>query len=147
MSENGLITDALAAATKRRIELKEAVSDVERAIAAPTGKPEWRPNLLTELAGLKVALQQHIDEVEGDEGLLAELRFEVPRLANKIKRVGDEHPMLTEQVDATIELADSDAELDEVRTAVLDTLVAIVRHRQQGADLVYEGYSIDIGGG
>jgi hypothetical protein len=29
---------------------------------------------------------------------------------------------------------------------VLDVLVEIARHRQQGADLVYDAYHVDIGG-
>jgi len=37
-------------------------------------------------------------------------------------------------------------ELDEVRDRGTKLLTALVRHRQRGADLVYEGYSVDIGG-
>lgn len=36
---------------------------------------------------------------------------------------------------------------DALRSEVLDLLVAVARHRQRGADLVYEVHNVDIGGG
>ena len=41
-----------------------------------------------------------------------------------------------------------DAEWAErIRGVLTSVLVALVRHRQRGADLVYEAYAVDIGGG
>jgi hypothetical protein len=37
-------------------------------------------------------------------------------------------------------------ELDEVRERGTTLIAALVRHRQRGSDLMYEGYSVDIGG-
>ena len=37
--------------------------------------------------------------------------------------------------------------VEAVRVAAVDVLGAISRHRQKGADLVWEAYSVDIGGG
>ena len=147
MSEAESRSEALEAAKARRVELKSAVSSVERAAARPSSKPSWREDLLRELDDLRTALDQHVDEVEGEEGLLAELMFTVPRLANKIDRIQAEHPGLQSQVAETIETVTTSDELEAVRDVVLDTLVSIARHRQKGADLVYEGYSVDIGGG
>jgi uncharacterized protein (UPF0335 family) len=138
---------ALGAARQRRVELKEAVSNVEIATSSPIGGPNWRSNLQTELESLRIALEQHVEEVEGAEGLLAQLTDDAPRLVNKIERVRDEHPELTQQVVDAIASAKGSSGAEDLRSEVLAVLVAIVRHRQRGADLVYEGYSVDIGGG
>ncbi len=138
---------ALEAARQRRVELKEAVSSVEIAASSPIGGPNWRSNLQTELESLRIALEQHVKEVEGAEGLLAQLRDDAPRLINKIDRVRDEHPELTQQVADAIASAKGSSGGEDLRSQVLAVLVSIVRHRQRGADLVYEGYNVDIGGG
>jgi septal ring factor EnvC (AmiA/AmiB activator) len=138
---------ALEAARRRRVELQEAVSSVEIAASSPIGGPNWRSNLQTELESLRIALEQHVEEVEGAEGLLAQLRDDAPRLINKINRVRDEHPELTQQVADAIASAKGSSGAEDLRSQVLAVLVSIVRHRQRGADLVYEGYHVDIGGG
>ncbi|MDH3200986.1 MAG: hypothetical protein OEM15_08855 [Myxococcales bacterium] len=127
--------------------MKEAISSVEIAASAPIGGPNWRSNLQTELESLRIALAQHVKEVEGAEGLLAQLRDDAPRLINKIDRVRDEHPELTQQVADAIASAKGSSDAEDLRSQVLAVLVSIVRHRQRGADLVYEGYNVDIGGG
>lgn len=140
-------SEALAAATERRVELKDAISAVERAAASPSAMPSWRDYVLRELETLRLALDRHVSEVEGDDGLLAELTTEVPRLAHKIDQVRDEHPGLVRMVDETIILFNESDDTEAIRGSILETLFAIVRHRQRGADLVFDGYNVDIGGG
>jgi hypothetical protein len=147
MSEFEERSEALIAATARRVELKTAVSRVELSAAAPSALPSWRDDIVRELDDLRIALDQHVSEVEGPDGLLAELGEAAPRLINKIDRVRDEHPDLCRQCGNTIELAKQTSEVSQLRSSVLELLVAIARHRQHGADLVYEGYNVDIGGG
>ncbi|MEE9417346.1 MAG: hypothetical protein V3V01_18850 [Acidimicrobiales bacterium] len=138
---------ALTEAGKRRIELKLAVSQVEIAASSPSGDPKWNATLVTELEDLGEALSQHVEEVEAADGLLAELIEIAPRLVNQIGQVRDEHPVLCAQVSAAITQTKSEDSVDAVRAEVLELLLAISRHRQRGADLVYEGYNVDIGGG
>lgn len=147
MSESNGRSEALAAAVQRRIGLKNAVSRVETAAASASARPGWRDELLGELVELGIALDQHVEEVEGVDGLLAELTTVAPRLVNKINRVRDEHPGLCSDLADTINRVTSSEDVDEVRRTVLEVLTAIARHRQAGADLVYDGYSVDIGGG
>ena len=147
MTTNEQRSQALSAAGEHRVELKEAVSKAERAAASPTAMPSWRDYVLRELEGLRIALDQHVEEVEGTDGLFAELTELSPRLIHKIHAVRDEHPVLCQGVGDAIELANSDAPAAAVRQAVLDVLFLIVRHRQHGADLVFDGYNVDIGGG
>jgi hypothetical protein len=137
---------ALRAAAEKRIELKQALSMVEIAAASPSGESGWRDALRRALEALQVALVEHVEEVEGDDGLLAELMATEPRLANRIGQLQDEHPKLCSQVAASLKAVTSVSDVDDLRDEVLDSLTAIVRHRQKGADLVYEGYSVDIGG-
>ena len=139
--------EALDAARERRIQLKEAVSAVEIAAAAPSADHNWQPHLVARLEDLRIALDDHVEEVEGPGGLLAQLTQDAPRLANKINRVRDEHPALCQQVADVIALAKEPGSATEIRGRAVQLLVDLVRHRQHGADLVYEGYSVDIGGG
>ena len=85
---------------------------------------------------------------EGADGLFAELAAAQPRLANQIERVKGEHPILCEQLDAVIlGTAVGRLTVEQTRSDVLALLSAIAVHRQRGADLIYEGYCVDIGGG
>jgi len=147
MEKIHLASAALAAASERRDQLKFAVSSLERAAAAPSGMPTWPAYVRSELERLSDALDHHVSAVEAPDGLLAEMLQTAPRLAPRIDRVRDEHPALRTMVDDTIALADSGAEPDDVRAAIVETLIAVVRHRQHGADLVFDAYNVDIGGG
>ncbi len=145
MSDNDQPT-RLDAAMERRVELKQALSQVEIAVSSPASNPNWRDHLVHRLDQLRVALDQHIEEVEGDEGLLAGLVVDAPRLANQIEKLQHEHPMLSELLDETVAHLKEGVGTDEIRDEVLRLLFDLVRHRQRGADLVYEAYGVDIGG-
>ncbi len=147
METTHLSSTALTTASDRRDALKSAVSSVERAAASPSGMPSWPAYVLRELGHLREALDHHVTEVEGPHGLLPEMLQTAPRLAAKIDLVRDEHPMLRTMVAETIALAESGADPEELRASIVDTLIAIVRHRQHGADLVFDCYNVDIGGG
>ena len=140
-------SQALEAASAKRVELKLALSKAETATAAPSADPNWAERLLDALRDLQTALYQHVEEVEAPGGLLAELTATAPRLANQIAHVRDEHPVLCQQVAETIGRLESASYAPEtIRSEVTEILMAVVRHRQKGADLVYEGYNVDIGG-
>jgi hypothetical protein len=142
---------AFEAAGDRRVELKAALSVVEIVAAGPAGAPGWRERLTAALVALSKALDTHVAEVERPDGLLEELTEAAPRLVNQVDRLRDEHPALQDQMAALIARAgaigDDTTPVDDLRSEVLDALVAIARHRQRGADLVYEVHNVDIGGG
>jgi predicted NBD/HSP70 family sugar kinase len=135
----------LGAARQRRIELKQAMSATEIAAAAAAGDPTWRGDLRAALDDLRRSWDHHVEEVEGPDGLLPELVGKAPRLAPKVARLDDEHSELRTRIDETIGHLDA-GEVADLRAEVLDVLVAIARHRQLGADLVYDAYHVDIGG-
>lgn len=141
-------SEALQAAARKRLALKEAVSRVETAAASASAEPNWRSQLLARLEELDDALDRHVAEVEAADGLLAELTCVAPRLIGRIDEIKAEHPVLCHQAAQTLTVvADELSEADAVRSAVLELLTAVARHRQRGADLVYEGYDVDLGGG
>ncbi len=139
-------TDALEAAAAKRIELKEALSQVERVAASPSAAAGWRDRLLEELEKLRQALLEHIDEVEAEDGLLHEILTEAPRLANQIESMRTEHGELTHRIEQNIVDVRDREDVIDLRSGVLETLAAVARHRQRGSDLVYDGYNVDIGG-
>lgn len=105
----------------------------------------WRRAVEKSLAGLRAAIDAHVTEVEGPEGLLAQLVADAPRLSNEVELMKREHARLL--VDTDVILADvEDAEPVDIRDRTMSLLRDLVTHRQTGADLVYEAYSTDIGG-
>ncbi len=139
-------SDAVRAAQVRRVELKHALSDVEVAAAAPAADANWRGALVESLEQLKLAIEQHAEEVEGTDGLLDEIVVAAPRLHKRVTQLRREHAVLIGQTLAAITTTRTAHEAGEVRAEVLDVLFALARHRQDGSDLVYEAYNIDIGG-
>jgi hypothetical protein len=138
---------AFAAARERRLDLKLAVSAVEAVMAMAAEEPHWRATARDALHRLKEAFAHHVAEVEGRDGLLLDLTRDAPRLSIRIDQVSAEHPVITKQIETVLEMADGDASVVDLRDAALNTLLVIARHRQHGADLVYEAYHVDIGGG
>ena len=120
---------------------------VETAAASPSADPAWWTINAREMARLRAAFDDHVAEVEADDGLLAELTSDAPRLHRAIVSLQKEHGSICAQIDATIRAIEEQQSIDGARRAMLDTLVAIARHRQAGSDLVYEAYTVDIGGG
>jgi hypothetical protein len=145
--------DALGAAGKHRAVLLDAAAGLEFAIASPIGRGvAWREHVDGELHRLRGALADHTDEVEGDDGLLAEIVQQAPRLSNRVKMMKREHREMDAQIGGFIQELGAlppnagEDHTDEVRDAILELLGRLSRHRQRGADLVYRAYAVDIGG-
>lgn len=145
--------DALDQARARRFALGDAADLIEELLARPGSDPQWTMRVADSLQGLRHAFAAHVDEVESDDGLLPQLLREAPRVANAVRRMEKEHVSITADLDAVAELVQAcggecdAAVVDEIREKMIDVLRAISRHRQKGADLIYEAYNVDIGGG
>lgn len=145
-------TAALDEARTRRLALGDAADLIEDLIARPGSDPRWTMRVADALQGLRHAFRDHVAEVEHDQGLLARLRADAPRLVNGIDRMFAEHLAINAELDTAAALLDScegdcGAEMVEtIREEIVDVLRSISRHRQRGADLVYEAYNVDIGG-
>lgn len=140
-------------ARRRRAPLREAACDLELAVSAPVGTGKvWRDRVRDGLNHILVALDQHVRDTEGPEGLYQELQTEAPRLSNLVRLLGKEHDVIEDDVRSTIaflsELNDvlEEDDAEPAREAVLQVLGKISRHRAKGADLIWRAYSVDIGG-
>jgi hypothetical protein len=147
-------TPTLEEASRRRAELYQAILAVEQAAARPAVEREqqWTKGVLEALEQLEHEILDHIEITERPDGLYTEIVETAPRLAHKVQLLRDEHPQMQE---ATSILKGSlmatpigvGRPVAEARDEIQRLLGRLVKHRQTGADLVWEAYSVDIGGG
>jgi hypothetical protein len=143
-------TPALEAAARRRRELRGALVDFEEALASPIlDREAWRTEVSGALDALATAFAVHVAETEAPAGLYQEMAGIAPHLSAKARRLREEHPQVgAALVDASRRLGGplaDEAEADAIRDELLRLMGRVVRHRQHGADLVWEAYAIDIG--
>jgi hypothetical protein len=152
MEPDSLQTDpGLESLRQHRAELRESMDALEQALAAPAAdlKGFWAERVNVALVELSSDIREHIDITEGPDGLYPGLLTTAPRLSNSVAGLTREHveikglsagllsrmsePILTSDVDG-------------IRDLAVALLAKLSRHRQRGADLVYEAYHTDIGG-
>jgi hypothetical protein len=138
---------AYQAARRKRAELMQAIQDFEQAVAAPAGEAGWREQVRGRLAALRDQLADHVVVTEGPDGLYAELLEHAPRLDRPVAGLVAEHRALQGRADSLAGwLHRPGREVERVRQHASELLAALARHRQRGADLVYEAYATDLGG-
>jgi hypothetical protein len=138
-------TRSLAAARRHRVELLAAIQAFEKAIAAPARDPRWRELVTERLRALREAFGEHVVLTEGPDGLYAELLAHAPRLAHGVDALVREHAVVLAALDR-LSLRMPTMDVERIRSKASDRLLQLARHRQRGADLVYEAYATDIGG-
>jgi hypothetical protein len=137
---------------RRRTDLRYAMAEVqEAASAALAGRPaEWGATLLPHVEELNEAWASHVSGTEGPGGLWDEIRSDAPRLDNELKRLGREHESLSaasqELTGELVAAGDDESKLARVREQANALVAQFTRHRQRGADLIYEAYEHDLGG-
>jgi hypothetical protein len=153
MDEPRDVTPALEEARKRRKTLHDTLVNLEQAISSPAAGriADWTATVLKEVVEVREAFDQHIIATERPDGLYDEIMARAPRLAGNIRRLKDEHPEIAERTQAmvlkleTVQI-DGAWPLDQARDDLQRFIGAVIRHRQKGADLVWEAYNVDIGG-
>lgn len=125
----------------QRQDLLMVLGRVEAALSAPTLRPGWLDNVRGELTALRDAFDQHLLVTEGEEGLFDDVVQTAPRLQHQVDVLRREHDEIEE---AIADALDPGRPVSEVRETVIGVLAAIVRHRQRGADLLYEAYDVDV---
>jgi Hemerythrin HHE cation binding domain len=141
------MSDPLDQVRDRRAGLRAAIGQVERSLASPApGRAvAWSKDLAEQLDSLSAALDQHILLTEAPDGLLADIVEAAPRLTYQVEVARRDHRRLRRQLNAVLAaLPTEDAGVSKVRADVVTMLTGLVRHRQSGADLVYEAYNVDI---
>jgi phage shock protein A len=135
---------------RHRAELRDSMSALEDALAAPvTGdRQRWSLRVHAALLELSGDFREHVDLTEGDNGLYRELLATAPRLAEAVTGLTREHGLVRDQVEKLLGRVTASDVTDPERVRNLGTLLLgrLVRHRQRGSDLVFEAYEFDIGG-
>lgn len=143
--------DALPGVAKRRSEMELAMQALERTAARPSGQAQWADDLAERIHRLQVALNNHIAEVEPANALLDQITAQAPRLQRRVVETKQHHIVLSDLIQrllqsvAAAKTADR-MPVDSLRDSVVEVLTEMTRHRQDGADLIYDAYAIDIGG-
>jgi hypothetical protein len=148
-------TPELADVRMRRAGLKAAMSGLELALASPApNRLLWVDGVCDSLRALHEVWTRHIVETEAPGAFLDELVSEAPRLSTPASRLRREHSdilaiITRAEKHMTLPPAPDDYErwVDDVRAELTALIVSLAKHRQRGADLVYEAYDVDIGGG
>ena len=148
------LTPALSEARARRATLHDALVDLEVAISSPaSGRiPEWTALGTKEMTGVRDAFEQHVLVTEKPGGLYEEIIMRAPRLDGTVRRLKDEHPDIAEKIGVMLERLEKapvggpEWPLDDARDDLQRFIGTLIRHRQKGADLVWEAYNVDIGG-
>ncbi len=136
--------ESLGAIRRHRAELLDAIQSFERALAVVAADPAWRPGVARQLARLRAAFADHVGVTEGAGGLYAGILDDAPRLAHEVDVLVREHADIRATLEALAERVDTEPE--RLRAWANDVLREMSRHRQRGADLIYEAYTTDIGG-
>lgn len=142
---NGLVEDL----RQRRARLRESLIALELALSSPSGgvPGQWSGYVRGALGDVAADLDRHIQITEGPDGLYADLAEVAPRLSDAADRLANEHAEMKQRLETMLARLDLDQpDPEEVRDLGTGLLGMFVRHRQRGADLVYEAYEVDIGG-
>jgi hypothetical protein len=145
-------TADLTALRRRRAELRESINALENALAAPaSGRAVvWGERVHAALIRIAEDFREHIEVTEGPDGLHQMILAGDLRLANAVAALAQEHEYIAADITAVLigtEPPVTPSDVDAVRDGVIGLLGRLVGHRQRGADLVYEAYETDIGGG
>jgi hemerythrin-like domain-containing protein len=148
------ISPALDAARQRRKTLHDTLVHLEEALSSPAAAriPDWTATVLKEMNEVRDAFAQHVTVTEQQDGLYDEILDRAPRLENNVRRLREEHPEIRKGIESMLERLEqteigSDSwALEEARDDLQRFIGRVIKHRQRGADLVWEAYNVDIGG-
>jgi len=138
----------LNAALVAREKLYDTLLALGRAIAAPVGRGEtWLARVRRAVDRVAAGLDGHIAETESPKGILREIIEEAPRLWREVATLEAEHASLSDACQELRERLSDTACPQAIRRDALELVGRFERHRHRGADLVYEAFGVDIGGG
>lgn len=140
-------------ASEQRERLRDALVALENALSAagPRRAAAWAEAVVQCILRVEAEFETHIDITEQEDGLYDDILEAAPRLAHRVDQLRQEHNEITLALSdclTRVELVPTSAHSDwvDARREECNALLGrLVRHRQRGADLVYEAYS-EIGG-
>jgi hypothetical protein len=143
----------LALQQRQRERLRDALVAFEEALssAGPRRAAAWAEGVVQCILRVEAEFDNHIDFTEQADGLYDDILDAAPRLAHRVDQLRQEHNEIALALGdclTRLELVPNSAHADWVtarRDECNSLLGRLVRHRQRGADLVYEAFS-DLGG-
>ena len=140
----------LDAVRRRRVSLRRAMSDLERALAAPAPArmDQWDGGVRSAVRELQSCMREHVQATEGPNGFHRDVLTVAPRLAHAVDVSTQEHVVITAMIDALLadDVPHDEGDIDVVREQGTELLARLSRHRQRGADMIFEAYESDLGG-
>jgi hypothetical protein len=151
MAPDATDLDAFDRSRQHRRGVTHAGTELENALASPAGLTDtWVAEVRERLAAITTAFQRHVDQSEGTTGLLQEMLTVAPHLAPGVTRSKKDHQEILVELkglSTVIDQSDDEHLVGDVRARGLVLLQHITAHRQRGADLIYDAYSVDVEGG
>ena len=143
--------DDIDAVRVRRAELRESLNFVEYCLAAPaSGRAVvWGEAVHDALGTLARDFRAHVEVTEGPGGLHSSILARDLRLTNAVADLTGEHADMAAEIATLVSDSEppvTESDVDDLRERATRLLGHLVRHRQAGADLVYEAFSLDVGG-
>jgi hypothetical protein len=132
-----------------RRDLRSAAEALREAVnLAP--RDDWYQVVRQRLVDLGVVLAAHIEDIEGAEGVYADLLVQAPWQEAETEILEGEHQAIRDTLDVTLEALEAAREenLEDpspVRRRVETLLERLDLHCQREMELVYEVYDTDIG--
>ncbi len=134
--------------------MHDTLVHLEEALSSPAAAriPDWTATVLKEMHEVRDAFTQHITVTEQTDGLYDEILDRAPRLEGNVRRLREEHPEIRTGIDSMLERLENTEigtdvwPLDQARDDLQRFIGRVIKHRQRGADLVWEAYNVDIGG-
>jgi hypothetical protein len=130
---------------------RQALRDAQRALAlACEGPPAGSDALGAALSGVRTAFAEHVEYAEGAGGLFEELLDDVPgEAASEVDRLRRDHVLINSTLDRADEMLAGGAGPGDERVVEVTTELArlIAAHQKRGAELLYNVYDVDKGGG
>ncbi len=141
--------DALNRARLRRGDLRAAIEGLRRVLGADP-EDEWLTGVREGLLELGDAIEEHIADIEGSEGLYTDILVQAPWQGTETETLRAEHEAIQESFRVAFEALEAAREggLDDpgsVRRRIEALLDLVVVHSRREADLAFEVYDTDIG--
>jgi len=136
---------------RHRAELLDSMHAVEQALAAPAvgDVTLWAQRVSVALIELEADFREHVQLTEGADGLYSSLLEVAPRLSNVVRTLTADHGRIRIALGQQVATSGGPvvlADVARIRRAGTTLLARMSRHRQRGADLVFDAYQTDIGG-
>ena len=146
---------AVGGSKRARQGMLVAIRSLEEALAraTPSRETPWRDEVLERLKELESNMTSQAAELRGDDGLMADLILENPRLANRVTQLRDDCVRLVGEINglrnefATERTAEIRSNVAEIRVRLANLIDEVRRFQLTETDLIYAAIQVDIGVG